>query len=84
MTPLVEHIVAQSTVKIVYCLPVANSTPNRTKLQFAGFQSGGFYTVIVVNPPESKLTKRTSVHPGIIRFSVDAPSFPLRVDVNYG
>ena len=76
MTPIVEHIVAQSTVKIVYCLPVANSTPNRTKLQFASFQSGGFYTVIVVNPPESKLTKRTFVHRGIIRFLVDYPLLP--------
>ena len=32
-----------------------------TKMRFASFQSGGFITVIVVNPPESKLAKRTSV-----------------------
>ena len=29
---------------------------------FASFLSGGFITAIVVNPPESKLAKRTSVH----------------------
>ena len=32
-----------------------------TKVRFANFQSGGFITVIVVNPPESKLAKRISV-----------------------
>ena len=32
-----------------------------TKVKFASFQSGAFVTVIVVNPPESKLAKRTSV-----------------------
>ena len=31
-------------------------------MRFASFQSGGFITAIVVNPPERKLTKRTSVH----------------------
>ena len=35
---------------------------HRTEVRFAGFLSGGFITAIVVNPPESKLTKRTSVH----------------------
>ena len=30
-------------------------------VQFASFQSGGFITVIVVNPPESKMAKRTAV-----------------------
>jgi hypothetical protein len=29
---------------------------------FASFLSGGFITAIVVNPPERKLEKRTSVH----------------------
>ena len=29
---------------------------------FASFLSGGFITVIVVNPPEKKLAKCTSVH----------------------
>ena len=33
-----------------------------TEVQFAIFQSSGFITVIVVNPPESKLAKCTSVH----------------------
>ena len=31
-------------------------------VRFASFLSGGFITAIVVNPPESKLAKRTSVH----------------------
>ena len=33
-----------------------------TEMRFASFLSGGFITAIVVNPPESKLAKRTSVH----------------------
>ena len=33
-----------------------------TEVRFASFLSGGFITAIVVNPPESKLAKRTSVH----------------------
>ena len=32
-----------------------------TYVRFASFLSGGFITAIVVNPPESKLAKRTSV-----------------------
>ena len=31
-------------------------------MRFARFQSGGFITVIVVNPPKSKQRKRTSMH----------------------
>ena len=30
-------------------------------MRFASFLSGGFITAIVVNPPERKLAKRTSV-----------------------
>ena len=41
-----------------------------TELRFANFLSGGFITVIVVNPSERKLAKHTSVH-----LSVAAPSF---------
>ena len=33
-----------------------------TEVGFACFLSGGFITAIVVNPPERKLAKRTSVH----------------------
>ena len=33
-----------------------------TEVRFASFLSGGCITAIVVNSPESKLTKRTSVH----------------------
>ena len=32
-----------------------------TEVRFASFLSGGFITAIVVNPPERKVTKRTSV-----------------------
>ena len=32
-----------------------------TELRFASFLSGGFTTMAVINPPERKLTKRTSV-----------------------
>ena len=33
-----------------------------TEVRFASFQSGGFITVTIVNPPKRKLAKRTSVH----------------------
>ena len=33
-----------------------------TEVRFASFFSGGFITMAVINPPESKLAKRTSVH----------------------
>ena len=33
-----------------------------TEVRFASFFSGGFTTMIVINPPERKLAKRTSVH----------------------
>ena len=33
-----------------------------TEVRFASFLSGGFITAIVVNPPEKKVAKRTSVH----------------------
>ena len=33
-------------------------------MRFASFLSGGFITAIVVNPPERKLAKRTSVQWG--------------------
>ena len=35
--------------------------PHYTEVCFASFLSGGFITAIVVNPPERKLAKRTSV-----------------------
>ena len=35
---------------------------NCTEVRFASFLSGGFITAILVNPPERKLAKRTSVH----------------------
>ena len=35
---------------------------HRTEVRFTSFLSGGFITAIVVNPPERKLAKRTSVH----------------------
>ena len=33
-----------------------------TEMRFASFLSGGFTTIAVINPPEKKLAKRTSVH----------------------
>ena len=36
--------------------------PSCTEVRYASFFSGGFITTIVVNPPERKLAKRTSVH----------------------
>ena len=38
-----------------------NCTRHCTEVRFASFLSGGFITAIVVNPPERKLAKRTSV-----------------------
>jgi hypothetical protein len=37
-------------------------TTHCTEVRFASFLSGGLITAIVVNPPESKLVKRISVH----------------------
>ena len=33
-----------------------------TEVRFASFLSSGFTTMAVINPPEKKLAKRTSVH----------------------
>ena len=33
----------------------------KTEVRFASFLSGGFTTMAVINPPERKLVKRTSV-----------------------
>ena len=33
-----------------------------TEVRFASLLSGGFTTMVVINPPERKLAKRTSVH----------------------
>ena len=46
---------------------VASSRP-RTEVRFASFLSDGFITAIVVNPPEMKLAKRTSVDRSTIQF----------------
>ena len=37
------------------------------QVRFASFFSRGFITAIVVNPPEKKLSKRTSVHCTVVR-----------------
>ena len=37
-------------------------SPHCTEVRFVSFLSGGFITLIVVNPPERKLAKRTFVH----------------------
>ena len=40
---------------------IEETASHSTEVRFARFFSGGFITVIVVNPPERKLAKRTSV-----------------------
>ena len=37
-------------------------SPRRKEVRFASFISGEFTTMQVINPPERKLAKRTSVH----------------------
>ena len=49
---------------------IANTT-HYTEERFASFFSSGFITAIVVNPPERKLAKRTSVHNLEIRYYVN-------------
>ena len=49
---LIEHLIWSNEF-----LPRAQ----RTEVHFASLFSGGFITAIVVNPPERKLAKRTSV-----------------------
>ena len=47
------------------------STGHYTEVRFVSFLSGGFITAIVVNPPERKLAKRTSVkcgHTNLVNF----------------
>ena len=49
---------------------LANLSESRfTEVRFTRFLSGGFITAIVVNPPERKLAKCTSVHWAVIRNS---------------
>ena len=36
--------------------------PHYTEMRFVNFFSGGFINAIIINPPERKLEKRTSVH----------------------
>ena len=38
-----------------------------TDVRFSSLLSGGFVTAVVVNLPERKLTKRTSVHCGDLK-----------------
>ena len=40
---------------------LCSSATQYTEVRFASFFSGGFITAIVVNPPEKKLVKCTSV-----------------------
>ena len=53
-------------------LTIKSRTVDCTEVRFSSLFSGGFITAIVVNPPERKLAKRTSVHCQI--FSGKAPS----------
>ena len=60
-----------------------------TEVHFASFLSGGFNTATVVNPPERKLAKRTSVqwtdhsqiaNLGILTLSLHATFLELTLD----
>ena len=52
------------SARIPIGIPVGKAIRQCTEMRFPSFLSGGFITVIVVNPPEKKLAKRTSVHCG--------------------
>ena len=43
-------------------LDIYKSVHSATEVRFASFLFGGFTTTVVINPPESKLGKCTSVH----------------------
>ena len=45
-------------LKLQICVGISHKC---TEVRFASFLSGGFITALIVNPPESKLEKRTSV-----------------------
>ena len=44
------------------CLHKVHLNTECTEVRFASWLSGGFTTRAVINPPERKLAKRTSVH----------------------
>jgi hypothetical protein len=52
-----------------------------TEVRFDSFLSGGFITAIVVNPPERKLAKSTSVHWMNESVPVCFPLLDNRVDI---
>ena len=53
-------------------------------MHFASFLSGGFTTMAVINPPERKLAKRTSVHCTetfqVVNRTYNAEQFHQKVD----
>jgi hypothetical protein len=54
--------VTYATLGSIWYLSDVPYSPNQfTEMRFAFFLSGGFITAKVVNPPERKLAKRTSV-----------------------
>ena len=61
----------------IYCKITLFKIQSITVVRFASFFSSGFITAIVVNPPESKLAKRTSV-----QWCVLPVSFPVAVQLN--
>ena len=46
------------------CIKIDRIIDQSTGVRSAGFLSGGFTTMVVINPPEKKLAKRTSVQRG--------------------
>ena len=60
----IDYVIHQSdqcTVQPQHKLVLFQPTKRCTEVHFASFLSGGFITAIVINPPERKLAKRTSV-----------------------
>ena len=68
--PNLNHKVFIIIIKIKYWNASGSGSPpslipaHCTEVRIASFVSSGFITAIVVNPPERKLAKRTSVHCG--------------------
>ena len=60
MWGLVSQIVG-GYINYMYSNQIKQFTPQYTEVRFASFLTSGFITAIVVNPPERKLAKRTSV-----------------------
>ena len=61
MTQNRTHTADDGTIAVVRNPTIFNII-RCTEVRFVSFLSGGFTTMAVINPPERKVTKRTSVH----------------------